>query len=206
MENIPAISIRSTRQTMSDRKSPFYVPVPLHFLGWHVHQYRRLWIWLGHLESKRLAEKLQEVPVTMPIYITGLARSGSTLLHEIVASHTGVATHRIKDYPMVFTPYWWRQATARLNPTQPRERVHQDRIVISSESPEALEEMLWMAFFPRSHDPARDNRLTEGYRHSEFERFYLSHLRKILLAEQAERYAAKANYHVARLTYLDRLF
>src|SRR5262249_5035807 len=33
-----------------------------------------------------------------------------------------------------------------------------------------------------------------------------NHLRKLLLAEKATRYAAKANYHVARMGYLLRLF
>src|SRR5262249_1679220 len=36
--------------------------------------------------------------------------------------------------------------------------------------------------------------------------FYRTHIRKLLLAEGATRYAAKANYHVARLPYLLRLF
>jgi hypothetical protein len=142
----------------------------------------------------------------MPIYVAGLARSGSTLLHEIIATHAGVATHRIKDYPMVYTPYWWRQATARLAPRAPRERAHHDKVMITPESPDALEEMLWMAFFPRCHDPAFDNRLHAESRRLAFENFYPTHIRKLLLAERASRYVAKANYHVARLPYLARLF
>jgi hypothetical protein len=142
----------------------------------------------------------------MPIYVCGLARSGSTLLHEVVASHPGVATHRIKDYPMLLTPYWWRRATANLRPPPPRERLHRDGMMITTDSPDALEEMLWMAFFPCCHDPAVCCLLGATYRHPAFESFYDMHLRKLLLAEGATRYAAKANYHVARLPYLARLF
>ena len=36
-----------------------------------------------------LEEQLNAVPVRMPVYVCGLARSGSTLLHEIVASAPG---------------------------------------------------------------------------------------------------------------------
>jgi hypothetical protein len=158
------------------------------------------------LESRLVSPELRTISVKNPIYIAGLARSGSTLLHELVASHPGVATHRIKDYPMVFTPYWWRQATARLPATVPRERAHQDRILIHSESPDALEEMLWMAFFPRCHDPSVSNQLAAASCHPAFEDFYRTHIRKLLLAERAGRYVAKANYHVARLSYLTRLF
>jgi hypothetical protein len=182
------------------------VPPFLDLLGGFVHRHPRFWLWLGNLESRRLAEELRTVQITMPIFVAGLARSGSTLLHEIVASHPGVATHRAKDYPMVYTPFWWRQATSKRPPSKPRERAHQDRIVITSESPEALEEMLWMAFYPGCHDPARDNRLDANRRHRSFEAFYALHIRKLLLAEKATRYAAKANYHVARLPYLARMF
>jgi hypothetical protein len=66
--------------------------------------------------------------------------------------------------------------------------------------------MLWMAFFPRCHDPAVSSVLTAEDRHLEFEAFYRAHIRKLLLAEGRTRYAAKANYHVARLAYLLRLF
>lgn len=189
-----------------DRDSPFYVPPVLDFLGACVDRFRPLWLGLGRLESSLLSDELSEISLVRPIYVCGLARSGSTLLHEIVAAHPGIATHRIKDYPMIYTPFWWRQATARMRPTPPHERPHRDRIVITSESPDALDEMLWMAFFPRSHDPSVSNVLSEQTRHPKFESFYRSHIRKLLLAERATRYVAKANYHVARLSYLVRLF
>jgi hypothetical protein len=190
----------------SGKDSPFYVPTFLHFLGGLVHRHRDFWLWLARLESKLLAQELRRVPLKMPIFVCGLARSGSTLLHEIVCSHPGVASHRIKDYPMLFTPYWWRRAAASLRSKAPRERPHRDRMMITIESPDALEEMLWMAFFPRCHDPAASHLLTARESHPAFESFYKAHLRKLLLAERATRYAAKANYHVARLPYLARLF
>src|SRR5207237_9585747 len=134
--------------------SPCYVPPALDLLGGLVHRHRDFWVRLGRLESRLLAPEWRALPLTMPIYVAGLARAGSTLLHEIVAAHPGVATHRVKDYPMVFTPYWWRRATANLPAPPPRERSHHDGVMIGSDSPEALEEMLWMAFFPRCHDPS----------------------------------------------------
>jgi hypothetical protein len=175
-------------------------------LGWWTHRHRDFWLWLGRLESRLVAGELAAVPLTMPIYVAGLARSGSTLLHEILAAHPGVATHRVKDYPLVYTPCWWRRATAGLRPTAPRERAHADKVLIAPDSPDALEEMIWMAFFPRCHDPSLDNRFGAESRHPAFEDFYRTHIRKLLLAERATRYVAKANYHVARLPYLARLF
>ncbi len=192
--------------SVTGNDSPFYVPRMLDILGGLVDRHRDFWLWLGRMESNSLAQKLRHVPLAMPIYICGLARSGSTLLHEVVCSHSGVATHRIKDYPMTFTPYWWRRATAKLRPKEPHERPHRDQMMITTESPDSVEEMLWMAFFPGCHDPAVSNVMGAGESHPAFEAFYNAHLRKLLLAEQAARYAAKANYHVARLAYLVRLF
>ncbi len=193
--------------TNLDRQvSSFQVPSWLHVLGGLVQRYPNFWLWLGRLESGRLQKELARVPVRMPIYISGLARSGSTLLHEVVASHPLVASQRIKDYPMVFTPYWWRRATAGQRPQAPHERPHRDGMMITPESPDAIEEMVWMAFFPHCHKPSVSNLVGAGESHPSFESFYQHHLQKLLLAEGASRYAAKANYHVTRLPYLARLF
>ncbi len=178
----------------------------LHVLGSLVHRNPSFWIWLGQVESRTLAEEMRPLAVRQPVYICGLARAGSTFLHEAVASHPQVATHRMKDYPMLFTPYWWRQASAKMQSPPPRQRLHQDGVMITHNSPDALEEMLWMAFFPRCHDPSISNLLGPEERHPVFEDFYDRHIRKLLLAEGATRYAAKANYHVARLPYLVRLY
>jgi hypothetical protein len=189
--------------TEADR---FHVPFFLDALGGLVYRWRPLWLWLARRESSLLSEPLRSVTIRMPIFICGLARSGSTLLHEVVCSHPRVATHRSKDYPMLFTPFWWRRATANLRPGPPQERLHQDGVMVTTESPDALEEMLWMAFFPRCHDPSVCNVLGSTDHHPAWESFYRLHLRKLLLAEGADRYAAKANYHVARLPYLAHLF
>src|SRR5260370_16452119 len=65
--------------------------------------------------------------------------------------------------------------------------------------------MLWMAFFARCDGPSVSHLPAGGDRHPAFESFYAAHIRKLLLVEGATRYAAKANYHVARLAYLIRL-
>lgn len=186
--------------------TPFAVSSWTHFLGGLVQRHPNFWIRLGQLESRSLVEELHSLTVRMPIYVCGLARSGSTLLHEVVCSSAGVATHRVKDYPLVFTPYWWRRATAKLPPRPARPRAHGDGMTISLDSPDSLEEMLWMAFFPACHNPSVSHVMQAGERHPAFEEFHNNHLRKLLLAEAKTRYAAKANYHVARLPYLARLY
>ncbi len=173
-----------------------------------VHRYPRFWIRIGDAESRELSGVLSGVPVREPIYIAGLARAGSTILLELVASAEGVVTHRYRDFPPVFIPYWWNRFVdrAQSRTLEAKERPHGDRIRITPESPEAMEEPLWMAFFPSAHDPAVSQLLGDQHAHPEFERFYRDHIRKLLLVRGGTRYASKGNYNVTRLEYLLRIF
>ena len=172
-----------------------------------VHRYPRLWIQIGDAESRALPN-LADVAVREPIYIAGLARAGSTILLELVASADRVVTHRYRDFPPVFIPYWWNRFVdrAQASALESKERAHGDRIRITPDSPEAMEEPLWMAFFPSSHDPAVSHSLGEQDHHPEFERFYRDHIRKLLVVRGGTRYASKGNYNVTRLEYLLRIF
>jgi hypothetical protein len=177
-------------------------------LGGLISRHRRFWIRLGDLETRMIADDLSAIPVEAPIYVSGLARSGSTILLEALARHEHTATHRYKDYPPVFTPYFWNwfleRAQKREGPAV--ERSHKDGIAITPESPEAFEEVLWMAFFPALHDPGASAVLDRKTRHPEFEAFYRDHIRKLLRVRGAARYLAKANYNVTRLEYLLEIF
>ncbi|HWA49461.1 MAG TPA: sulfotransferase [Dongiaceae bacterium] len=166
------------------------------------------WIKLGNLETWLTAGVVDPRPVERPIYIAGLARSGSTILLETLARHPEVATHRYRDFPFLFTPYLWnRWLDLMPRPNErPAERSHADGITVTSESPEAFEEVLWMAFFPYLHDPSRSNVLDRSTRNAAFEHFYRDHQRKLLAARRRTRYVAKGNYNVSRLGYLLRLF
>lgn len=195
----------------SERSNPeeaFHVPPSVRALSAAVAGMPRLWRWLGNLESHAEGEALRRRAVDRPIYVAGLPRSGSTVLLEALAAHREVATHRYRDFPLLFTPIWWNRFLNRAPRDEgpPRERAHADRITVTAESPEALEEMLWMSFFPETHDPQQPSVLGPSTAAPAFERFYRDHLRKILLIRGGRRYAAKANYNIARLEYLLKLF
>lgn len=166
------------------------------------------WIRLGELETRLTAGIVEPRPVERPIYIAGLARSGSTILLETLARHPRVSTHRYRDFPFLFTPYVWNRWLDLVprRTERPAERSHADGIAVTSDSPEAFEEVLWMAFFPHLHDPARSNVLGRSTRHERFEGFYRDHLRKLLAVRGGGRYVAKGNYNLSRLAYLSRVF
>jgi hypothetical protein len=109
---------------------------------------------------------------------------------------------------MLFTPYAWQRFLERVprRPATPTERAHADGIQVTPQSPEAFEEMLWMAFFDDLHRPGKSAVLDADTSNPGFESFYRDHLRKLLLLRGGRRYLSKGNYNVTRLTYLLRLF
>ena len=177
-------------------------------LGGFISRRPRLWIALGNLESRVIADDLDAIRVTQPIYISGVARAGSTILLETLAQHPDLASHRYRDYPPVFTPYWWNRFLDRVpqRASAPAERTHRDGIAITPESPEAFEEVIWMAFFPGLHDPTQSAVFSSATRHPEFEAFYRDHIRKLVRVRGGRRYLSKDNYNVSRLEYLLELF
>jgi Sulfotransferase family len=88
----------------------------------------------------------------------------------------------------------------------PAERTHQDGIAVGPASPEAFEEVLWMAFFPRLHQAPHSDVLGDETSHPEFEAFYREHMRKLVRVRGGRRYLSKGNYNVTRLEYLLKLF
>lgn len=161
----------------------------------------------GWLESACLRRRLRKTPIEAPIFITGLARSGTTILLEELSRVEGVATHRYRDFPFVMVPYAWNRFLDRFgSPQAPVERPHKDRIQITRESPEAEEEPIWQYFFPELHADDALHRLTGERRNAAFDAFFADHLRKIVMLRRGTRYLSKGNYNFTRIEYLARLF
>jgi len=186
----------------------FQVDTWVHLLGGFVSRNTGFWKWIGNRETAMLAEALQTIQIRQPVYVTSLARSGSTLLLEILNRHPDLNAHCYRDYPMLFTPYLWNRYLARTPQSNTRavERTHGDGIFITPVSPEAFEEILWMAFFPGLHDPRIPSVLDARTAHPDFETFYKDHIRKLLLIRGGQRYLAKGNYNITRLGYLLKIF
>jgi hypothetical protein len=62
----------------------FQVDPWVHFLGGLVERRPGLWTRLGDLETRMLGAELTDVEIKAPIYVAGMARSGSTLLLEVL--------------------------------------------------------------------------------------------------------------------------
>jgi hypothetical protein len=192
----------------SARPSQVRVPAGLHLQSRFFAATRGAWQRLGNLESAAVREEMEAIPIRQPVYVSSLARAGTTIVTEMLERHPALTSHHYSDFPNVWTPYWrnYLLQRSRRNAPQAEERAHGDRIMISADSPEAVEEILWMHFFPESHIAGQDNTLGPQINRPRFERFYRDHIRKLLAVRERSRYLAKGNYNVARFAYIRKLF
>lgn len=188
----------------ANKLAAFQVPLQVHWLSSCVNKCPGLWKRLGNLESLSLRDKLDAIYVDRPVYVTGIARAGTTIVLELLSRHPELASHKYRDFPGQFIPTWWNRGQSPESFTL-EERAHGDRLQVTQDSPEAMEEPLWMAFFPHSHNPAVSNVLDHETKNTAFEKFYLDHLRKLLVVRNRPRYLAKGNYNLTRLAYLQNL-
>jgi hypothetical protein len=191
-----------------DDASIFEVSSSMDFFSWLICEHPDFWKKLGKLENSLLAEHLDKIQINKPVYVSGLARSGSTILLELLNEIPDIASHCYKDFPPVYTPYAWNKLLGHMatSTAKPAERAHKDGIMVTLDSPEAMEEPLWMNFFPHAHDPSTSNVITADSYDNGFAEFYTAHIKKMLSVRSGDRYLAKANYQITRLEYLLGLF
>lgn len=163
---------------------------------------------LARLETASVRDDIADVAIDRPVYVCGMARSGSTVLLEMLAGAPGFVSLRYSDYPCHWLPYWWNALRARLPRAAPAriERAHRDRLAVGPDSPEAFEENWWQAFFPHRHDESVDQTLGADAASAPFAAFYRDQLRKLLAVRGGRRYLCKGNYHLARIECLLALF
>lgn len=184
------------------------VPSGLYFQSRFFSATQPLWRRLADIESRSVREETAQLTVDRPVYITSLPRSGTTIVTEMLAQHADLSSHRYSDFPNVWTPYWRNYLLQKARRSTPKlqERAHQDRIQINNDSPEAVEEVLWMHFFPSRHDATVNQVLDGKSRNSQFDLFYQQHILKLLAVRNAKRYLAKGNYNISRIRYILTLF
>jgi len=168
---------------------------------------------MADIEDQLFAKPLARCVAERPVFITGLPRAGTTMLLECCAGMQEFASHCYRDMPFVLTPCLWNRFSARFRRRDAlQERAHGDGVLINSDSPEALEEVVWQTFWRKHYHQDRilPWRAEESKTADEFADFFRSHMRKIIYvrrdAHNGARYLSKNNLNIARTSLLRRLF
>ena len=80
------------------------------------------------------------------VFVAGLARSGTTVLLNAIHQSDEFASLSYDDMPFVLAPNLWSRLSGNKNHSAPQERAHGDGVQISTDSPEAFEEVFWKTF------------------------------------------------------------
>ena len=89
-----------------------------------------------------------------PVYVCGLARSGTTVLLRALAKADAFRSLTYRDMPFVLAPNLWRRIAGSAHRQLPAaERAHGDGILVDFDSPEAFEEVFWRTFSPQPSAP-----------------------------------------------------
>ena len=165
---------------------------------------------IAELEDQFFAAVLDPIQISRPVFVTGLPRAGSTLLLEIIESLPEFVSHTYRNMPFVLCPMIWNKFSSRFRrPGEAQERAHQDGMLVTTDSPEAFEEIIWKAFWNSHYE---DDRIRPWVADDgEFFDFLRSHMRKIIALSEpntnaAPRYLSKNNLNIARIGILVRNF
>ena len=165
---------------------------------------------LADLEDRVYADRLAEVKVDQPLFITSLPRAGTTLLLDVMSSARSFGSHTYRDLPFLLIPMLWNKVSGgwRRHDKGYVERAHEDGMTIGYDSEEAFEEVLWRAYWPQKY--LEDRMLTwtsdDCDPHDEFDGFFRAHMRKLLLLRGASRYVSKNNANISRIPKLASMF
>ncbi|WP_321491548.1 sulfotransferase [uncultured Desulfobacter sp.] len=146
-----------------------------------------------------------------PVYVSGLARAGTTILMESFYKTGLFASLTYRDMPFVLAPGLWAKISGRHRThTKLKERAHADRLLVNYDSPEAFEEVFWKTFSHKKyiHDSYLDvwrwddNEVVEKYRR------YVSNItnKNKGIESETKRYLAKNNNNLLRIDTLRSAF
>jgi len=170
---------------------------------------------LADIEDRLFMRRLEGISIEKPVFITSLPRAGTTLLLEVLNAVPDFASHTYRDMPFVLCPILGEKFTKNFRKESTlRARAHADGISIGFDSPEALEEIIWMAFWKDKYSSNQITPWSVADRQPEFEQFFRSHMRKIIAVRSMTtsgsghfpRYISKNNANIARLSLLSLLF
>ena len=143
-----------------------------------------------------------------PIFISGLARAGTTILMRTFYS-TGLFRSLIyRDLPFVLMPGLWKKISRFSSRSMvPEERAHGDKIMVDFDSPEALEEIFWRTFC--ATDYIFEDHLEPHLVDEETVKQFSGFVKQVMISNDQpnqQRYLSKNNNNILRFEAIRKAF
>ena len=160
-------------------------------------------------------KQVEELDYAPEVFVTSLARGGTTALLNALATEPSLATFQYRDMPFVTAPVLWSHLLPSSRQVARRQRAHGDGLEIDLNSPEAFDEVIWMLGWPRHYladriEPWQEDDETPDGRamlDSAFRRVALLRSQRLLEGRRVTmHYLSKNNANIARIPLLVRMF
>ena len=152
--------------------------------------------------------KEAEREIVAPVFIAGLARSGSTILLNTLYESGKFRSLTYRDMPFVLMPgVWSGMSRGSRRQSQAQERAHGDRLTVEYDSPEAFEEVFWRTFAGVEY--VQPDAVISHVPCAEARRNFPKFIRHVLASDpapEARRYLSKNNNNLLRLPTLRSIF
>jgi len=164
----------------------------------------RLWFDLEQSKAARVTAPV----VTKPVFIAGMARSGSTILLNALHETGLFRSLTYRDMPFILMTGTWKGLSGGTRvESEKTERAHGDRLLVDLDSPEAFEEVFWRTFHGKQYI-FDDRVVAHDIPGSELEDFR-AFVRHVLLSRDSDkqaRYLSKNNNNLLRLGTIRQAF
>lgn len=157
------------------------------------------------LERARYGKAARAQAIERPVFISGLARAGTSILTRMLHDAGGFVAPSYRDMPFALAPNGWRALSAgRRRQVGPQARGHGDGLTHDLDSPEAIEELFWR--WAEGPGYLRRDGLAPVAIGAETIAAFRDYVALVLLAGGGGRYLSKSNNAVLRLEALVAAF
>tara|TARA_Y100001970_G_scaffold76425_1_gene97002 strand:- start:2281 stop:3297 length:1017 start_codon:yes stop_codon:yes gene_type:complete len=141
------------------------------------------------------------------IFLTGMPRSGTTILTHILSRFNDVGSYNYSDLPFFKIPYFW----SKINKfyyfkNKKLIRPHGDGLNIDISSPDAFEELIWSENLENYNLSGFFKYLDERYENKILKSELIRNINKILIVRKKKIYLSKGNYNIFRIRFIKKIF
>lgn len=167
--------------------------------------YKKFFEYLSQIESYIFNSNKKEIK--KPIFVSGMARSGTTFTTHLLFSCKEFASLQYKDMPFYkIIIFWSFFSKIYYGYEKFNKRIHGDELKISFNSPDAFEELIWKNNLNNYLNSGFFEKLDEKYKNNILQNELDDLIKKILFIKKKNRYLSKNNYNIFRIKYLIRQY
>jgi hypothetical protein len=167
------------------------------------------------IENDFFGKKFEDITSDNEVFVTGMPRSGTTLILDLLYRTEEFTSFTYRHMPFILSPVLWSRISGYFQKKSiMKERSHGDGMQVSFDSPEAFEEVIWLAYLrDQLVKPDFILPLTPDGCPPDFVRALRDSIRKLIyLGRSAQdsgtdmRYLSKNNANISRIETLSELF